>query len=273
MAAWTEEETMKLIEIWSEDSIQAMLEGSRRNKGIFVRIAKEMEKCGFKKTGEQCSCKIKKLRFEYKKIKDTRGKTGRGRKEWKYFEPMDELLGHKPATQPPVVIESGESSLSLDPELTTSPSTTLSSSILHESEDDMLEESEVVDRAIASSSRERDVLPRSRSVTPAHEQGGIRNSKRKRGSDRFEHVESLIEKMVKLQEESDGASRRMEEKLLEMEERRQRENREFQLQMMAVLTSGQAQVPSSYFGPYNNSVYPFMPPPPPPPPPSTQDDI
>ena len=57
---------MKLIEIWSEDAIQAMLEGSRRNREIFIRISKEMENCGFCKSGDQCSCKIKKLRFEYK---------------------------------------------------------------------------------------------------------------------------------------------------------------------------------------------------------------
>ena len=43
-------------------------------------------------------------------------KTGRGRKNWKYFEAMDQVLRHKPATRPPLVIESGESSMSCDPE-------------------------------------------------------------------------------------------------------------------------------------------------------------
>ena len=38
--------------------------------------------------------------------KYTRGKTGRGRKEWKYVEVMDQALGHKPAICLPVVIES-----------------------------------------------------------------------------------------------------------------------------------------------------------------------
>ena len=32
MTSWTDEETFKLIELWSEDSIQVMLEGSRRNR-------------------------------------------------------------------------------------------------------------------------------------------------------------------------------------------------------------------------------------------------
>ena len=97
-----EEETTKLIDIWSEDAIQAMLEGSRRNREVFIRISKKIENCGFCKSGDQCSCKIKKLRFEYKKLKDAMGKTGRGRKNWKYFEAMDQVLGHKPATRPPV---------------------------------------------------------------------------------------------------------------------------------------------------------------------------
>ena len=54
----------KLIEIWCEDAIQAMLKGSRRNREVFTRISKEMEKCGFCNSGDQCSCKIKKLRLE-----------------------------------------------------------------------------------------------------------------------------------------------------------------------------------------------------------------
>ncbi len=39
MATWSDEETYKLIEIWGEDNIQAMLEGCRRNKEIFVKIS------------------------------------------------------------------------------------------------------------------------------------------------------------------------------------------------------------------------------------------
>ena len=97
-ASWTDEETFKLIDFWSEDAIQAMLEGCRRDKDIFWRISQEMDAAGFAKTGQQCSGKIKKLWFDYRKIKDYRGKTGRGRKEWKFFEARDAVLGHKPTT-------------------------------------------------------------------------------------------------------------------------------------------------------------------------------
>ena len=46
MAVWNEEETLKLIEIWGEDSIQAMLEGSKRNKDVFNKISRKMEATG-----------------------------------------------------------------------------------------------------------------------------------------------------------------------------------------------------------------------------------
>ena len=46
---WSDEETFVLIEIWGEDSIQAMLEGTRRNKDVFVKIAKAIEERGFLK--------------------------------------------------------------------------------------------------------------------------------------------------------------------------------------------------------------------------------
>ena len=51
---------------------------------------------------------------------------------------------------PPVVIESGESSMSCDPEPSAPSPTSLSSSILNETEDSVLEESEVGDGVLGS---------------------------------------------------------------------------------------------------------------------------
>ena len=66
MAVWGHAETLKFIELWGEESIQNMLEGCKRNKDVFSKLSSQMEASGFKKTGEQCSSKIKKLRLEYK---------------------------------------------------------------------------------------------------------------------------------------------------------------------------------------------------------------
>ena len=115
MAFWSEEEVLKMIEIWGKESIQAMLEGSKRNKDVYNQISRQMEAAGYEKTADQCNNTIHKIKLEYRKIKDSRKKTGTGRKNWWYFEEKDAILGHKPATQPPVVVESGEIAATDDP--------------------------------------------------------------------------------------------------------------------------------------------------------------
>ena len=111
-ASWSKEETLKLIEVWGNGAIQAQLEGCKRNQEIFEKIAAELREAGYEWTGKQCREKIKKLKVEYRKIKDKRNKTGEGRfPEWDYFDAIDAILGHKPATQPSVVVNSiGEGS-------------------------------------------------------------------------------------------------------------------------------------------------------------------
>ena len=76
---WTNAEVFKLIEVWSEEGIQEQLEGSKRNKRIYEKLSSKLRKDGYNKTGEQCHSKVKKLRQDYKKIKDNNGLTGRGR--------------------------------------------------------------------------------------------------------------------------------------------------------------------------------------------------
>ena len=46
-----------------------------------------------------------KLKAEYRKTKDNRKKTGMGNKVYKYFDALNKILGHKPATDPPIVVD------------------------------------------------------------------------------------------------------------------------------------------------------------------------
>lgn len=62
-----------------------------------------MEAAGFKKTADQCSSKIKKVKFEYRKIRDKHVKTGDSMKLWIRFWDISQ-----PASELPVVIESGD---------------------------------------------------------------------------------------------------------------------------------------------------------------------
>ena len=52
----------------------------------------------------------KNLKSIYRDIKDHNGETGRGRKTCKFYKELDEILGHRPASIPPVVLDSGTTS-------------------------------------------------------------------------------------------------------------------------------------------------------------------
>ena len=103
--AWNDKETLSLIEFWGDESIQSMLEGCTRNKHVYERLASEMDEAGYNRSWTQCRDKLKKLKGDYKKVKDHNDETGRGRKTWKFFESMDSILGTKPAFQPETIID------------------------------------------------------------------------------------------------------------------------------------------------------------------------
>ena len=108
MAYWTKEETFKLISIWSEDNIQAQLEGYKRNQlDVWTKVSREMTLAGYRRAYEQCHEKMKKLRTEYRKISHKRKETGQGRYPgWDYLDAIDDVLAaHKPSTQPEVVVD------------------------------------------------------------------------------------------------------------------------------------------------------------------------
>ena len=60
MAQWSDKETAKLIEIWREQAIQEQLEGCKRNRDVYDKVSREMQKAGYTRTGQQCREKIKK---------------------------------------------------------------------------------------------------------------------------------------------------------------------------------------------------------------------
>ena len=80
MANWTDDETLLLIELWSEDGVQAQLEGCRKNQHVYEKIVDQLKDAGYERTVEQCRYKMKKLKQDYRKIVDSTNKTGQERK-------------------------------------------------------------------------------------------------------------------------------------------------------------------------------------------------
>ena len=79
----SDNQILKLIEIWGEEDIQEQLETAKRNKHVYDRMAEQLHTNGIDKSGEQVRSKVKKLRQEYKKIRDGHKETGNERKKCK----------------------------------------------------------------------------------------------------------------------------------------------------------------------------------------------
>ena len=54
---------------------------------------------------------------EYRKAKHKQGKTGEQPSTWEFFDAIDDILGAKPSTRPPVVIDTSETTDTSKPTL------------------------------------------------------------------------------------------------------------------------------------------------------------
>ncbi|XP_061663913.1 uncharacterized protein zgc:113263 [Syngnathoides biaculeatus] len=92
---WTEEETLHLLDIWGNDSVQQALKGCLKNRHIYVQIAHTMAERGFKRTVEQCQTRIKRLKKGFRQSKGT------SRVEHTFYEHMKRVLGTPAASAAP----------------------------------------------------------------------------------------------------------------------------------------------------------------------------
>ena len=106
-SSWSDCEVRALIAIWGEDKIQEELDGAVRNQAIFDSIARKMQQKGYDRDWQQCRNKIKNLKKEYRQVKDNNGQTGRERKTCKFYKELDDILGHRPASVPAVLLDTG----------------------------------------------------------------------------------------------------------------------------------------------------------------------
>ena len=242
MAVWTDEETVKLIDLWGEEDVQAELESCKRNKHVYERISQGMMAANYERNTVQCREKIKKLRAEYKKVKDSNNISGKGRKTMKFYEKLNEILGHKPATRPAIVVDTSaiteteeENSTVLDSSGGPEDCNDGSSTPMHSSSD-------------AKETSPEDVEKEETQAEVKSERK--RKKKRPAREEMFEKaMETAMKKVAQMNEESEKRFMELEEKrlkldehMMEMEERRRkedleredqqrREEREFQLRV------------------------------------------
>ena len=89
---WTDPEIVELLQLWSDEAVQVELESSLRNQRVFDRIANVLLEKGIYRSGDQCREKIKKMKLEYRRIKDNLKM-----RSWRFYDVMDRVLANRPS--------------------------------------------------------------------------------------------------------------------------------------------------------------------------------
>ncbi|XP_069556074.1 uncharacterized protein [Brachyistius frenatus] len=90
--AWTEQETLALIEVWAADDVQHSLKTCVRNGHIFAEISEKLAIFGYLKTPEQCHTRIKRLKKTYRRCRNSYRSGGRPT-VFRYFLLLAPVLG------------------------------------------------------------------------------------------------------------------------------------------------------------------------------------
>ena len=250
--SWSDREVFLLIKYWGEEGIQYELEGSKRNKHVYERLAAELAKTGSDKTAEQCRAKMKKLKLEYRKVIDKYNKTGEGPSPWRFFNALDRVLGDRPTSQPTAILD------------TSAPPRNDSDSEApedYDGDDSIIEGTSPPDGSAPTSATTTagDSEPQS-AVTK--EISGVKSRKKRSREDRVQEVMvSVVKEMVNAQKESEKLFMELEEKRMKFEVEQKREEREFQLRWMSMLLAGQGRSPSTpqFTSPQPDQYRPYQP--------------
>uniref|UniRef100_G1KIB3 PurE domain-containing protein n=1 Tax=Anolis carolinensis TaxID=28377 RepID=G1KIB3_ANOCA len=94
---WCDNEVRALINIWSDEEIQQMLEGATRNKEIFEEIARRLMKVGIDRDWKQCRTKYKNLKYEYRALQKENDQHGNARRKMRFYDEIDCILKSHPS--------------------------------------------------------------------------------------------------------------------------------------------------------------------------------
>ncbi|KAJ7300499.1 hypothetical protein JRQ81_000030 [Phrynocephalus forsythii] len=121
---WGASKTAALINIWGQAERKYALSSRKRNYEIYERIASELGKSGYKRTGEECRSKTKLLRKLYKAAArqdddtptTTPGAAARSKFPW--MEEMDQIFRPEASSIPPLRTTGSEAATGQDTQTT-----------------------------------------------------------------------------------------------------------------------------------------------------------
>ncbi|XP_073977782.1 uncharacterized protein [Rhodnius prolixus] len=75
-------------------------------KKVWEVIAKKVTEKGYNVTGPQCAAKLRSLQKTYKSVKDHNNKSGNCKRNWQFFEIMEEIFAKKAWCKPVAITSS-----------------------------------------------------------------------------------------------------------------------------------------------------------------------
>lgn len=129
---WSDSEVQALLALWSEEGVQRELLGAFRKEPVWKRLAEELQKQGYTRSSKQVASKIKQLKKHYKAAVDKLRKSGVGLESdddsdiyvgFKWFLDLHTVMRRRAVVNPPALLESTSSAVTLPTQGTTATNT------------------------------------------------------------------------------------------------------------------------------------------------------
>ncbi|EMP29229.1 Zinc finger and SCAN domain-containing protein 29 [Chelonia mydas] len=114
--AWMEQEVLDLIAVCREESVLSELRSKRRNAKTFQKISEAMRDRSYSRDATQCCVKLKELRQEYQKTRESNRHSGTEPKTCRFYAELHAILGGATTTTPPLSADSDDGVLSAMPD-------------------------------------------------------------------------------------------------------------------------------------------------------------
>lgn len=92
---WTDTEVQAFLSLVADGRIQSELDDTVRNVCVSMDLSQQMLSQGYHRSAKQCREKLKKLKCDYRKIRN--GRSGAVRTSWRWYNQVDAIYGHWPA--------------------------------------------------------------------------------------------------------------------------------------------------------------------------------
>ncbi|KAK6469846.1 hypothetical protein HHUSO_G31388 [Huso huso] len=104
-APWDHDDITALISVWGQERFQAELSETFRNIQVFERIAVALRRMGVQRSAVQCRGKIKKLKQEHKRCKESLARGGSEHRAFQHYQQLERVLNRRRAPREPAGVQ------------------------------------------------------------------------------------------------------------------------------------------------------------------------